>query len=65
VVTPGPRLPALTGNRVLYRDGVPLALQAGGETRILAEIEAEREWKAKKALARRALPPRLRTYLGG
>jgi len=65
VITPGARVPALSGNRILYRDGVPLALQVGGETRMLEEIEAEREWQAKKALARRALPPRVRTYLGG
>ena len=26
VLTPGARLPALTGNRLLYRDGVPIAL---------------------------------------
>ena len=25
ILTPGPRLPALTGNRLLYRDGVPIA----------------------------------------
>jgi hypothetical protein len=30
IVTPGPRVPALTGNRVLYRDGVPVAVHAGG-----------------------------------
>jgi ATP-dependent Lhr-like helicase len=58
-------VPALSGNRILFRDGVPLALQVGGETRMLEEIETDREWQAKKALARRALPPRVRTYLGG
>jgi len=65
VITPGVRVPALSGNRILYRDGAPLALQVGGEIRMLEEVETDRAWQAKKALARRALPPRLRTYLGG
>ena len=35
ILTPGPRLAALTGNRLLYRDGVPVALLAGGEVQFL------------------------------
>ena len=30
VLTPGPRLPALIGNRVVYRDGLPVAVLSGG-----------------------------------
>jgi len=30
ILTPGPRLPALTGNRLVYRDGVPIAILLGG-----------------------------------
>jgi ATP-dependent helicase Lhr and Lhr-like helicase len=52
VLTPGPRLAALTGNRLLYRDGIPIALLAGGEVRFLAELEAREEWDARKALLR-------------
>ncbi len=59
ILTPGPRLPALTGNRVLYRDGVPLALLAGGEVRFLDEIAPEAEWTARNALLRRQVPPTL------
>ena len=29
ILTPGPKLPALTGNRVLYRDGLPVAHACG------------------------------------
>ena len=29
ILTPGPKLAALTGNRLLYRDGLPVALLAG------------------------------------
>jgi hypothetical protein len=31
ILTPGPRIAALTGNRVLYRDGVPVAALTAGE----------------------------------
>jgi ATP-dependent Lhr-like helicase len=59
ILTPGARLPALTGNRVLYRDGAPLALLAGGEVRFLERIEPEAEWAARNALLRRQVPPTL------
>ena len=26
ILTPGPKLPALAGNRLLYRDGIPTAV---------------------------------------
>ncbi len=52
ILTPGPRLPALTGNRLLYRDGIPIAILSGGEVRFLTELEAREEWEARKALLR-------------
>ncbi len=59
ILTPGPRVAALTGNRVLYRDGVPLALLAAGEARFLESIAPEAEWAARNALLRRQIPPTL------
>ena len=56
VVTPGPRLAALTGNRLLYRDGIPIALFAAGEVRFLETLDAPDEWQAHKALLRAAGP---------
>ena len=56
ILTPGPRLAALTGNRVLYRDGLPVALLAGGEAQFLAPLDAGAEWQARKALLRGAVP---------
>jgi ATP-dependent Lhr-like helicase len=56
ILTPGPRLAALTGNRLLYRDGVPVALLAGGEARFLATLDPGTEWQARKALLRGAVP---------
>src|SRR5262249_8551655 len=56
ILTPGPRLAALTGNRVLYRDGVPIALLAAGAVQFLETLDAASEWAAHKALLRGTQP---------
>ena len=50
ILTPGPRLPALTGNRVLYRDGLPAAVLSGGEVQFLEPFDEGSAWAAQKAL---------------
>jgi ATP-dependent Lhr-like helicase len=57
LLTPGARLPALTGNRVLYRDGLPLAVLSGGETQFLQPLAGKERWDAQNALIRRASAP--------
>jgi ATP-dependent Lhr-like helicase len=64
IVTPGPRVPALTGNRVLYRDGVPIAVQVAKEMRFLARLDVASEWQARNVLIRRRVAPKLRSSLG-
>src|SRR4029077_9411488 len=59
ILTPGIKLAALTGNRVLYRDGLPVALFTGGQAQFLETLDPETEWQAKKALRRGAVPPAL------
>jgi ATP-dependent Lhr-like helicase len=59
ILTPGPKLAALTGNRLLYRDGLPVALFAGGEVRFLETLDAATQWEARKALLRGAVPASL------
>ena len=54
ILTPGPRLAAVTANRVLYRDGVPLALLTGGEVQFLETLPPAEEWPARTALLRGA-----------
>jgi ATP-dependent Lhr-like helicase len=54
ILTPGPKLAALTSNRVVYRDGVPAAMLAGGETTFLETLDDAEQWKARKALLRSA-----------
>ncbi len=63
VLTPGARVPALAGNRVLYRDGVPLATYVGGEARLLERLEPGAEWEARNALLRQRIPPVTRVPL--
>ncbi len=52
ILTPGPKLASLTGNRLLYRDGIPIAMLAGGETQLLEALKPDEEWAARKALLR-------------
>ena len=54
---PGPRVAALTGNRVLFRDGVPVAIHAAGQSDFLVPMEPAAEWSARQALLRRRLVP--------
>jgi ATP-dependent helicase Lhr and Lhr-like helicase len=58
ILTPGPRLTALTGNRLLYRDGIPIATLAGGEVQFLQTLVEKDEWEARKALLRVTAPAR-------
>jgi ATP-dependent Lhr-like helicase len=59
ILTPGAKLAGLSGNRVLFRDGVPLALAAGGAVQFLTSLDAAAEWRARKILLRSAVPARL------
>jgi ATP-dependent Lhr-like helicase len=56
ILTPGPKLPALTGNRLVYRDGLAIAFLAGGEVQFLETLDANEAWQAKKTLLRGAMP---------
>ena len=56
IVTPGARLASLGSNRVLYRDGIPIALHAGGEVRFLEKLEVKEQWDAQNLLLRRHVP---------
>jgi ATP-dependent Lhr-like helicase len=56
ILTPGARLPALTGNRLLYRDGLPVAVLAGGEVKFMQDLDARQAWEAHNVLLRRHVP---------
>jgi ATP-dependent Lhr-like helicase len=50
ILTPGAKLPALTGNRVLYRDGIPIALLEANNIRFLEELEPGSQAQARNSL---------------
>ncbi len=68
VITPGKRVSALYGNRILFMDGIPVAVKDGKEIALLpaADIDAlkGREWQVRQALVQRNIPPRLKAYIG-
>jgi ATP-dependent Lhr-like helicase len=59
ILTPGSKLAGLMGNRILYRDGLPVALYSGGEVQFLETLDPAGQWQARKALLRSAAPPAL------
>jgi ATP-dependent Lhr-like helicase len=56
IITPGARLPSLAGNRLLYRDGLPIATYAADEVHYLEVLPATEQWEAQTALLRRHAP---------
>jgi ATP-dependent Lhr-like helicase len=50
ILTPGPRLAALSGNRLLMQDGVPAGMLSGGEVKLLIEADPATDWLMRKAL---------------
>jgi len=64
IVTPGERVAALTGNRIVFENGVPLAVLESGEARWLGEFPPERKQAIAAALTRKPVSPKLRMYLG-
>ena len=59
ILTPGPKLPALTGNRAVYRDGLPIALLSGGRERYFEALDESERWIVRKALLKGPAPARL------
>ncbi len=64
IITPGHRVPATPKNRVLFRDGVPIAFQEGSETHFLDEEPAADRWTLRRALQRQPVPRAVQAYLG-
>lgn len=56
ILTPGARLAALTGNRLLYREGIPLATLAAGDERWLDTLADDQRWQAHNLLVLRHVP---------
>jgi len=64
LLVPDIKLARTSRNRVLYRDGVPVAVLDGAEVRFLREVPMEYRWALEQLLRRQDINPRLRAYLG-
>jgi ATP-dependent helicase Lhr and Lhr-like helicase len=53
ILTPGPRVQAIIGNNIIYRDGVPVAAVENGQTLILAELTIEAQSAVNRLLDER------------
>jgi ATP-dependent Lhr-like helicase len=63
IVVPGPKVAALTGNRVLFRDGAPVAALIGGEIQWLETLEPGDARVAEDTLIKRHTGSPLLVYL--
>jgi ATP-dependent Lhr-like helicase len=63
ILTPGRRVAAIPRNRILFRDGLPVAYREGNETEFIVEPNGER-WALTKALQRQPAPRAVQAYLG-
>jgi len=66
IVTPGAVVAGVATNRILYRDGIPVAIKegAGSGEEFLAEVTPDERERLKAALVRGRVAPLVRTYLG-
>ena len=54
ILIPGSLLAALSGNRLVYRDGLPVAALSGGKVQFLTAVDGADRWQAEKRLVRSA-----------
>jgi len=59
ILTPGSRLASVTANRVLFRDGIPVATLAAGEVHFLVPVAPADEWELRTRLIQRHVPAAL------
>jgi ATP-dependent Lhr-like helicase len=52
ILLPGPKVPALYSNRLLLRDGAPIAALVSGEAQYFVQLMPEQAWQAKTLLLR-------------
>jgi ATP-dependent helicase Lhr and Lhr-like helicase len=62
ILTPGPRIAAVTRHRILLRDGVPIAALKAGQVIELERERMEAGRSIQNALLVGTLPPKLRPY---
>jgi ATP-dependent Lhr-like helicase len=56
IILPGEKLAATSSNRILLREGVPVAVKRGSDFRFLTETDDEADWRSKLMRANKRLP---------
>ncbi len=64
IVLPDTRLPKVAKNRVLYKDGVALAVLMHDGVKFLRDVQESEQWQIQTLLTQRDYPARLRAYIG-
>jgi ATP-dependent helicase Lhr and Lhr-like helicase len=64
LILPNQKLSRLSKHRVLYENGIPIALLDSGKVSFLKQVDAAKEWNLRQALIKKHFPPRLSSYLG-
>jgi len=64
ILTPGRRIGAIAANRILLRDGLPIAALEGGQIIILEDTPEVHEAAIENSLKVGKMPPLLRAYYG-
>ena len=63
-ILPERKVSHLSNNRILFEDGLPVAVLEKDEVQFLRNTEAGQQWELQQLLHKRSFPPRLRAYLG-
>jgi ATP-dependent helicase Lhr and Lhr-like helicase len=61
---PDKRVPHLSGNRILFEDGLPVAVLEKEAVKLLRNHASGEQWEVQKLLQQKTYPPRLRAYIG-
>lgn len=64
IITVGKRVSNIYSNRILYKDGVPIAVKEGKAIKFLIDVDESEQWELKNVLIQRNVKPKLRAYLG-
>ena len=63
ILLPGPKIPALYSNRVVFRDGITMAALVSGEVQYFEKLDPEQAWELKNLLLRTPAPAGLAALL--
>jgi ATP-dependent helicase Lhr and Lhr-like helicase len=56
IILPGERIPALHTNRILFKNGLPIAKQLNSDIQYLQEISDNQQWEINNLLTRKYSP---------